>query len=410
MLKMNTHPVQNEHPPIYISKTTSENTFLSRGAQPNEFNQHQPANVDTIQTGKPEEREKINISEEMIRFWNEIVEENNPERRILLNTKRNQHLNAAFKQFFESDMAKWEEFCHKITTCKFLMGEKSDFKASIDWSIRFDTMQKIREGAYTFGTRSSKHTLTLSGKNTEDETIKASSIRFTSSMQESDKATVIRATIKHTINDDAQYRSWFLPTEILIEECEDVQDKVVLCVSTQFMGNRIQTLFRDIYEHYFDSFFVGSAEAYLASKNKQLITNDVSTAYQNRLLYQEESVLSDTQTVSSDARTDMRVGGVDESEINGTNAVCDQFCAIHDPFFYEDVLGNLVGNKEYGITSNTYNSPFKQQHGDKILSINELISEPSYFVWDVTAIEATNHANLNNKYIEYYVYKEKLKC
>ena len=259
----------------YISNKHSNKLSHFRAPRCIAQNQQRFTDAEAIQPAKPAERDEIKFSKEMIGFWNEIVEENNPERKISLNPKRIQQLNAAFKQFFESDLSKWELFCHKITTCKFLMGEITRFKAPIDWTIRFETIQKIQEGGYTFGTRESNYTLKLSDviRGAGEKTLKAPPTSFTPSLHESPKACLIREAIKKKINNDI-YTSWFLPTEIIIEKKEDGYDEVIVCVQTRFMGDRIKVAFRDIYERYFNGIFVGSAETYLKSKNAQTSLND----------------------------------------------------------------------------------------------------------------------------------------
>lgn len=258
----------------YISNKQSNKLSFFRAPKHIETNQHSFDNAETVQPDKPAEREINNISEEMIRFWNEIVEENKPERIISLSPKRSQNLKSVFKQFFENDFSKWELFCHKITTCKFLMGEKGDFKASLDWAIRFDVIQRIIEGAYTFGTRESNYTLRLSenvaGKGNIEK--KSFSAPFMPSIQESLKATEIRDFIKKRV-ENAQYESWFVPTEIVVELNQEGCEKVILCVSSQWRGDSIQNKFRAIYEQFFEETYIGSAEKYLQSKNIHNETN-----------------------------------------------------------------------------------------------------------------------------------------
>ncbi len=274
--QMSTPPDQMSTPlNRYISNKHSNKLSQFRAPQSIEHNQQRLGDAESIQPDKPAERNEIDFSKEMISFWNEIVEENNPQRKISLNPKRTQQLNAAFKQFFESDISKWELFCHKITTCKFLMGEITRFKAPIDWTIRFETIQKIQEGGYTFGTRESNYTLKLSGiiPGEEDKTRKVPSSGFIPSLHESPKADAIRDVLKKTI-DNAQYASWFLPTEIIVEKNENGDDEIIICVQTRFMKERIKTHYRDIYERYFNDIFVGSAETYLKSKNAQSSRNE----------------------------------------------------------------------------------------------------------------------------------------
>ncbi len=202
----------------------------------------------------------------MISFWNEIIEQT--PNKISLTAKRSQHLKAAFKQFFNSDLAEWETFCCKIASSKFLMGEVKAFKANLDWSIRFETIQRILEGGYSFGDRESSYKLKL-GTNclvVEDKTLKTSAKGFTFTITESAKAKAIRENIKKKVS-TAEYASWFLDTEICVVENEDGYEEAVICVATRFKGDRIQTTYRDIYDQHFHAYFVGTAEHYLKAKN-----------------------------------------------------------------------------------------------------------------------------------------------
>jgi hypothetical protein len=144
MFKMNTPPVQNEHP--YISKTTSKiKSSFSKCSQP----ANRAGNANTV----PQE-EKINLknlSSEMLRHWNTLIEDK--ENPVTLTPKLSCYLNKSLKQFFSSDLKNWESFCHKIASSKFLMGEVTPFKAQLDWVLKFEVTQKILDGGYTFGDR-----------------------------------------------------------------------------------------------------------------------------------------------------------------------------------------------------------------------------------------------------------------
>jgi hypothetical protein len=158
------------------------------------------------------------------------------------------------------------------------MGEVTRFKAPIDWTILSETIQKIQEGGYTFGTREPTYRLKLSEiiGGVGEGGIKSPHTGFTPSMQESEKAIAIRDSIKKNI-DNAQYASWFLPTEIVIEKNEKGNDVATLCVPTRFMGERIKTHYRDIYEFYFKGIFVGSAEQYVQSRNSHSSVTNAQT-------------------------------------------------------------------------------------------------------------------------------------
>lgn len=104
---------------------------------------------------KPEALIEVKASErenEMLKIWNEVVEEKN-EAEIKLTPKRNQLLNLRLKEFFNGDIAVWKDFCKKITTSKFLMGEITKFKVQLDWVLKEENLLKVMENSYGMGDR-----------------------------------------------------------------------------------------------------------------------------------------------------------------------------------------------------------------------------------------------------------------
>jgi hypothetical protein len=89
---------------------------------------------------------------EMLKIWNEVVEEKN-ETTIKLTPKREQLLNLRLKEFFNNDILLWKDFCLKIASSKFLMGEVTNFRAQLDWTLREENLLKIIENSYSMGDR-----------------------------------------------------------------------------------------------------------------------------------------------------------------------------------------------------------------------------------------------------------------
>ena len=61
-----------------------------------------------------------------------------------------------WKTVFSKDMNKWREYCYKVNSSKFLMGEKvtkNDFKATFSWLIKIEIIEKIMSGEYGVGDR-----------------------------------------------------------------------------------------------------------------------------------------------------------------------------------------------------------------------------------------------------------------
>jgi hypothetical protein len=94
---------------------------------------------------------KNNLEREMIDIWNSIFVEDGREGVSLTLTRKVSLRKAA--NYFKDDLAKWTSYCQKISSSKFLMGEVTNFKASIDWCIREETIIKIIEGTYKCGDR-----------------------------------------------------------------------------------------------------------------------------------------------------------------------------------------------------------------------------------------------------------------
>jgi len=263
LLKLNTLPAQIEHP-LYITNTTSENTSkktsLSEASRQLGTAQHHGVDFQTIQPDKPAEREKLIIVEEMLSLWNTIVEQT--PNKISITPKRSQHLNAAFKQYFNSDLANWEAFCCKIASSKFLMGDVKAFKANLDWSIRFETIQRILEGGYSFGDRVVNYTprIKVSEENTRiestDECLHNQKLNHGDTKQESQESLAIRLRVRQRVG-DAIYQSWFENTNIIFEEIGDKDDKATIYVSSRFIADRLRTHYADIIETYFNAIQVG---------------------------------------------------------------------------------------------------------------------------------------------------------
>ena len=94
---------------------------------------------------------KSNLALELLEIWNQTVrkEQGQGESLLQLTKKRAQYLIAAFKYHFESNQLKWKHFCQQVTSSDFLMGKvKPTFKASLDWVLKFDVIQRILEGDF----------------------------------------------------------------------------------------------------------------------------------------------------------------------------------------------------------------------------------------------------------------------
>jgi len=91
------------------------------------------------------------LASDLLEIWNQTVGQRQGEEGnlIQLTKKRAQYLVAAFKFRFESNLSKWKQFCQQVTSSAFLMGKaKSTFRASLDWVLKFDIIQRILEGDF----------------------------------------------------------------------------------------------------------------------------------------------------------------------------------------------------------------------------------------------------------------------
>jgi hypothetical protein len=94
------------------------------------------------------------IVKKMIDIWTALVEEGRGQ--ISLTRQRITFLRKAFTDRFDSCLDKWKKYCVRIASSKFLMGEVNDFKADIDWALKFANIQKVFEGRYGIGKRAIK--------------------------------------------------------------------------------------------------------------------------------------------------------------------------------------------------------------------------------------------------------------
>jgi hypothetical protein len=96
------------------------------------------------------------IANQMLNKWNNIFEYSLRPIKAYSNKKIVASLNKAYKEIFNSSMDNWEEYVIKVSSSRFLMGEKKtkkDFKATFAWLSKLDTMQMILSGEYGVGDR-----------------------------------------------------------------------------------------------------------------------------------------------------------------------------------------------------------------------------------------------------------------
>ena len=146
LFKMNRPGVQNEQILYKETEITSETQtlFPERKGLEVENNNSQQVNVVKQEMNLNNQN---NTAASLLEIWNQTVGKGG--NLVQLTKKRAQHLVAAFKYRFHSSMSQWKHFCHQITTSDFLMGKvKETFRASLDWVLKFDILQRIGEGDF----------------------------------------------------------------------------------------------------------------------------------------------------------------------------------------------------------------------------------------------------------------------
>ena len=72
---------------------------------------------------------------------------------LSLTSKQQAMIEFVWEEYFDSSMDKWKEYCALISSSKFLMGEKTKFKASFGFLLKPETIEKVRAGEYSTGDR-----------------------------------------------------------------------------------------------------------------------------------------------------------------------------------------------------------------------------------------------------------------
>ncbi len=158
LFKMNTPSVQNDSIINKEPKNTSESNLIPSDVLPRSKGPVTVLQVNAVEN-KEQKFVKKNTAQILLHIWNETVEKGREG--SCLTKKRAQHLIAAFKYKFEGCIQQWQSFCQTIASSDFLMGKiKETFRATLDWVLKFDILQRIQEG--DFGVKISHRAETLS--------------------------------------------------------------------------------------------------------------------------------------------------------------------------------------------------------------------------------------------------------
>ena len=91
---------------------------------------------------------RVNISQKMISIWHSTVETSSE--KTILTAWRSKALKKALYGMFQNDLSQWKSYCERIEANTFLMGGGArKWKVTLDWAVRPENVQKVREGVYT---------------------------------------------------------------------------------------------------------------------------------------------------------------------------------------------------------------------------------------------------------------------
>ena len=91
------------------------------------------------------------IIKKMIEIWTALVEEG--KELVKLSKTTIPFLKKAFTDKFDNCLEKWKKYCYDIASSRFLMGEKTSWKAKLDWALIFKNIEKVLDGQYGIGDR-----------------------------------------------------------------------------------------------------------------------------------------------------------------------------------------------------------------------------------------------------------------
>lgn len=96
------------------------------------------------------EKEK-DIYNKMFKIWLDTVESSlSKHEKTIITPWRYRKLREALRDSFENDLTRWQAYCERIEANDFLMGGgQRGWKASFDWALKPESIQKVLKGIYT---------------------------------------------------------------------------------------------------------------------------------------------------------------------------------------------------------------------------------------------------------------------
>ena len=138
---------RNDHDGHSLAHASKENS-LQRSTSSQQLPEPEP--LSTSPNREKEGDKNIKVAEEMLTIWNQVTS-NKQTLRPGLKIK----LPLALLESFQGSLESWTDFCLKVASSKFLMGEapNSKFKAYFAWLIKPDTIEAIHDKQYSLGDR-----------------------------------------------------------------------------------------------------------------------------------------------------------------------------------------------------------------------------------------------------------------
>lgn len=171
--------------------------------------------------------------QDMIEIWNQefpkqkIISGSTEQEGVIRLTKQlARFLVASFKLKFESCLKKWKRYLRLIKTSTYLMGEK--FKLSIQWVIKFLTIDRIRAGE--LGVDESKIPV-------DTDEIEKKAQQHADSINESETCKLFRHEIINKLS-PAVYLSWFTKVDMI-----DESKKMTIKAANDFVRDYIKANF-----------------------------------------------------------------------------------------------------------------------------------------------------------------------
>jgi len=234
VLKMNKPSVQNEHiikeETEAHTDTTSLKPIQTKFITPSLEKNNSIFEKEEINTDSPGIKDR-DIPVHMLEIWNQVVEQG--KKVCSLSKHRARYLLTALRSKFDNSLERWKAFCEHITSSQFLMGEKSTFKASLDWVLKFETMQRILEGDFGIGQPFTYKPSTVS----ETEAGMEAEIEGT---QEDQQTKHLRLKLLKHFGKDV-YRAWFKEMGIRFD-----QERILLQAKSRFIKDWIDSRFLNI--------------------------------------------------------------------------------------------------------------------------------------------------------------------